>query len=85
MAEYWRKEHLRIDPYHRLDLSATYRVLEKVKWACQYSTYITKPILGIMSLMVVDNQVTETNVNYIGFTLAYFLTYHFKTYNDENS
>jgi len=74
------KNGLRIDPYHRLDLSATYNFnISSGKGEMGLSVFnlYNKTNTWYNEFEVVDNQVTETNVNYIGFTPSLFLNVSF--------
>ena len=74
------KNGLRIDPYHRLDLSATYNFnLGSGKGEIGLSIFnlYNKTNTWYNEFEVVDNQVTETNVNYIGFTPSLFFNVSF--------
>ena len=74
------KNGLRIDPYHRLDLSATYNFnISSGKGEMGLSVFnlYNKTNTWYNEFEVVDNQVTETNVNYIGFTPSLFFNVSF--------
>lgn len=74
------KNGLRIDPYHRLDLSATYNFnisSGKGEMGLSVFNFYNKTNTWYNEFEVVDNQVTETNVNYIGFTPSLFLNVSF--------
>jgi ferric enterobactin receptor len=74
------KNGLRIDPYHRLDLSATYNFnisSGKGEMGLTVFNLYNKTNTWYNEFEVVDNQVTETNVNYIGFTPSLFLNVSF--------
>ena len=74
------KNGLRIDPYHRLDLSATYNFnlgSGKGEMGLSIFNLYNKTNTWYNEFEVVDNQVTETNVNYIGFTPSLFFNVSF--------
>ena len=74
------KNSLRIDPYHRLDLSATYNFnlgSGKGEMGLSIFNLYNKTNTWYNEFEVVDNQVTETNVNYIGFTPSLFFNVSF--------
>ena len=74
------KNGLRIDPYHRLDLSATYNFnlgSGKGEMGLSIFNLYNKTNTWYNEFEVVDNQVTETNVNYIGFTPSIFFNVSF--------
>jgi len=74
------KNGLRIDPYHRLDLSATYNFnlgSGKSQMGLSIFNLYNKTNTWYNEFEVVDNQVTETNVNYIGFTPSLFFNVSF--------
>ena len=74
------KNGLRIDPYHRLDLSATYNFnlgSGKVEMGLSIFNLYNKTNTWYNEFEVLDNQVTETNVNYIGFTPSLFFNVSF--------
>jgi len=74
------KNGLRIDPYHRLDLSATYNFnisSGKGEMGLSVFNFYNKTNTWYNEFEVVDNQVTETNVNYIGFTPSLFFNVSF--------
>ena len=74
------KNGLRIDPYHRLDLSATYNFnlgSGKGEMGLSIFNLYNKTNTWYYEFEVVDNQVTETNVNYIGFTPSLFFNVSF--------
>lgn len=74
------KNGLRIDPYHRLDLSATYNFnlgSGKGEMGLSIFNLYNKANTWYNEFEVVDNQVTETNVNYIGFTPSLFFNVSF--------
>lgn len=74
------KNGLRIDPYHRLDLSATYNFnisSGKGEMGLSVFNFYNKTNTWYNEFEVVDNQVKETNVNYIGFTPSLFLNVSF--------
>ena len=75
-----QKNGLRIDPYHRLDLSATYNFnlgSGKGEMGLSIFNLYNKTNTWYNEFEVVDNQVTETNVNYIGFTPSLFFNVSF--------
>ena len=74
------KNGLRIDPYHRLDLSATYNFnlgSGKGEMGLSIFNLYNKTNTWYNEFEVLDNQVTETNVNYIGFTPSLFFNVSF--------
>ena len=74
------KNGLRIDSYHRLDLSATYNFnlgSGKGEMGLSIFNLYNKTNTWYNEFEVVDNQVTETNVNYIGFTPSLFFNVSF--------
>jgi len=74
------KNSLRIDPYHRLDLSATYNFnlgSGKGEMGLSIFNLYNKTNTWYNEFEVLDNQVTETNVNYIGFTPSLFFNVSF--------
>lgn len=74
------KNGLRIDPYHRLDLSATYNFnlgSGKSQMGLSIFNLYNKTNTWYNEFEVVDNQVIETNVNYIGFTPSLFFNVSF--------
>ena len=74
------KNGLRIDPYHRLDLSATYNFnlgSGKGEMGLSIFNLYNKTNTWYNEFEVVDNQVTEINVNYIGFTPSLFFNVSF--------
>jgi len=75
-----KKNSLRIDPYHRLDISATYNFnlgSGKSEMGLSIFNLYNKTNTWYNEFEVVDNQVTETNVNYIGFTPSLFFNVSF--------
>ena len=74
------KNGLRLDPYHRLDLSANYNLnIGNVKSDIGVSifNFYNKANTWYKEFQVLDNEVTETNVNYIGFTPSIFFNISF--------
>ncbi len=74
------KNGLRIDPYHRLDLSATYNFnlgSGKGEMGLSIFNLYNKTNTWYNEFEVLDNQVTEKNVNYIGFTPSLFFNVSF--------
>ena len=74
------KNGLRLEPYHRLDLSATYKFnLGSGKGSMGLSLFnlYNRTNTWYKEFEVVDSEVIETNVNYIGFTPSLFFNVTF--------
>lgn len=74
------KNGLRLAPYHRLDLSATYNFnlgLGKGSMGLSLFNLYNRTNTWYKEFEVVDSEVIETNVNYIGFTPSLFFNVSF--------